>query len=445
MKISIIGTGYVGLVTGICLAEKGHQVTCVDADNEKVKQINQGIPPIYEKGLEDLLKKNISNRLKATTDLYRSVLDTEVTFIAVGTPFDGSQIDLTYIKEVSQQIGSALKDKSNYHLVIVKSTVVPGTTDEVVLKILEKYSEKKAHSDFGVGMNPEFMTEGQAVSDFMNPDRIILGGIDERSINILEELYTAFDNTPKLRTNTKTAEMIKYVSNAMLAAQISFANEMANLCSALGGVDIVDVMRGVHLSNYLSPKTGNGKRIQAPISSFIEPGCGFGGSCLPKDVRALIAHGEKAGFPMPLLRAVIDTNERQPNQIIKLLKKHFKSLKNIRILILGLSFKPDTDDMRESPSIPIIKELLSHGAILKGFDPAANGVARTIFNNDQLPLSTTLEDALSDVDAIVLITRWEQFKTVPTLLKKLNPNVVFVDGRRMLNKDEFILYEGIGL
>ena len=445
MKVSIIGAGYVGLVTGACLAEKGHQVICVDVDKEKVNKINQGIPPIYEKGLEDLLNKNINIRLKATTDLYKSVIETDVTFVAVGTPFDGSQIDLTYVKEVSRQIGSALKDKLGYHLVVVKSTVVPGTSDELVLPILEKSSGKKAHLEFGVGMNPEFLTEGQAITDFMHPDRIVLGASDERSMGLLEQLYLSFKDTPKLKTNNKTAEMIKYASNAMLATQISFANEIANLCSTLGGVDIVDVMKGVHLSNYLSPKTGDGKRIQAPISSFLEAGCGFGGSCLPKDVKALIAHGKKLGARMPLLKAVIKTNENQPDQVIRMLKKHFTHLEKVRIAILGLSFKPDTDDMRESPAIPIIRKLLLQGALLKAYDPVANQEARKLFPDHQLTLCESLEEALVDVDAAVLVTRWEQFKAVPELLVKVNPGAIFVDGRRMLSKSDIKRYEGIGL
>ena len=445
MKVSVIGTGYVGLVTGACLAEKGHQILCVDKDLGKVNKINQGISPIFEEGLEEILKKNIGNSIQATTDLPRAIRDSEITLIAVGTPFDGKQIDLTQVKEVSAQIGSALMRKAGYHAVVVKSTVVPGTTDGVVLPILEEASGRKAGAGFGVGMNPEFLTEGQAVADFMNPDRIVLGANDEKCMLLLEQLYQAFDGTPTMKTNCRTAEMIKYASNAMLATQISFANEIGNLCSALGGVDIVEVMKGVHLSNYLRPTARDGSRIQAPLSSFLEAGCGFGGSCLPKDVNALIAHGEKAGSAMPLLSAVIETNRLQPAKVIRLLKKHFPSLKDVRISILGLSFKPDTDDMRESPAIPIINELLSQNARLKGYDPAANHEARKLFPSDQLLLCETLEEALENVDAVVLVTRWEQFRDVPQRIARLNPEAVFVDGRRMLDKHLFTHYEGIGL
>ena len=221
MRVSIIGTGYVELVTGACLADKGHDILCVDIDSQKVDKINNGIPPIYEKGLEDLLQRTIKKNLLATTDLHRSVLDSEITLVAVGTPFERKEIDLTYVKEVSRQIGIALKDKRGYHVVVVKSTVVPGTTDEVVLPLLEINSGKKAGRDFGVGMNPEFLTEGQAITDFMHPDRIVLGANDERAMQMLGELYAPFEDTPKLRTNARTAEMINYASNAILGVVCS--------------------------------------------------------------------------------------------------------------------------------------------------------------------------------------------------------------------------------
>jgi UDPglucose 6-dehydrogenase len=445
MKVSVIGTGYVGLVTGVCLADKGHNVLCVDIDNQKVDKINKGNSPIFEKGLEDILRRTIGKNFFATVDLHRSVLDSDLTLIAVGTPFDGREIDLDQVKEASRQIGIALKDKPGYHVVVVKSTVVPGTTEEVVLPLLEINSNKESGSGLAVGVNPEFLTEGQAVSDFMNPDRIVLGANDERALEMLGELYSAFENVPKLRTNCKTAEMIKYASNAMLATQISFANEIANLCSALGGVDVVDVMKGVHLSNYLSPKVTDGNRMQAPICSFLEAGCGFGGSCLPKDVKALIAHGERSGSPMPLLKAVVEINQRQPHEIIRLLKKHFSSLEGVQVSILGLSFKPDTDDMRESPSIPVVRGLLSEGAKLKAYDPIASREASKLFSSKDLFLCSTLEEALIDADAITLITRWEAFNKVPELLTRVNPRAILVDGRRMLSKHLITKYEGIGL
>src|SRR6266850_912682 len=261
MKISVIGTGYVGLVTGVCLAEKGHDVICVDADQEKIARINQGVPPIYERGLEELLRKNLGVRLQATTNLRQAVLDTEISMIAVGTPFAKGQIDLRYIREVSRQMGQALREKLGYHVVIVKSTVVPGTTNDVVLPLLEEASGKTAGADFGVGMNPEFLTEGEAIRDFLFPDRIVLGAIDARSLCAMEELYAGFEGVSRLATNPKTAEMIKYASNCLLATMISFANEIANMGAALGGIDVADVMKGVHLSRYLSTTLPGGQRI----------------------------------------------------------------------------------------------------------------------------------------------------------------------------------------
>jgi UDPglucose 6-dehydrogenase len=445
MKVSVIGTGYVGIVTGVCLAEKGHAVVCVDVDAEKVQKIKSGVPPIFEVGLEDLLKKTIGRTLDATTDLRGAVLGSDLTLIAVGTPFDGREIDLTYVREVARQIGTALKEKSAYHVVVVKSTVVPGTTDTVVLPILEEASGKKAGKEFGVGMNPEFLTEGQAIDDFMKPDRIVLGGMDARTLESLDALYAPFASVPRLRTNCKTAEMIKYASNCMLAVQISFANELGNLCAALGGVDIVDVTRGLHLGYYLRPLLPDGTPVQAPISAFLEAGCGFGGSCLPKDVKALVAHGEKAGRAMPLLNAVLDINREQPARTVAMLKKHYPSLRGVRVAILGLAFKPDTDDMRESPAIPIIRQLAAEGAVLQAYDPVAMNEAKKILRDIPIVMCGSLEEVLRNVDAAILVTRWEEFKKLPAMLNRLRPQPLLVDGRRMLDKTTVGRYEGIGV
>jgi len=445
MKISIIGTGYVGLVSGVCLAEKGHRVICVDQDKDKVDKINRGIPPIYEKGLGELLQKNINHTLSATTDVRSAVLDTDLSMIAVGTPFNGEDIDLTYIKEVSSQIGTALKDKTTYHLVIVKSTVVPGTTDEVVLPILEKASGKKAGIDFGVGMNPEFLREGEALSDFFSPDRIVLGGMDERSVEVLEELYGVFEHTDKLKTNNKTAEMIKYTANSLLATMISFSNEIANLCAAMGGIDAVDVMKGVHLDKRLSPILADGSRIVPSFTTYLEAGCGFGGSCFPKDVKALIAHGKKFGETMQLLDAVMRINEQQPGHIISLLTKNFPDLRGVKIAVLGLAFKPGTDDLRESPALPIIQELLTREARIRAYDPVANREAEKALGNHNITYCDNLSQTIDGVQAVVLLTRWEEFRDIPRLLAGLDPQPLFIDGRRMLGKKSVARYEGIGL
>ncbi len=446
MKVSIIGAGHVGLVTGACLAEKGHHVVCVDVDQTKVNAINRGACPFYEKGLEPMLRKNLNVRLMATTDLRRSVLETDLSFVAVGTPFDGRQIDLTYIKEVAAQIGQALRQKrSSFHVVVVKSTVVPGTTDELVRPLLEEVSGKKAGSDFGVGMNPEFLTEGEALQDFMFPDRLILGGMDERTLDVLDELYSPFKGVERLRTNNKTAEMIKYVSNCLLATMISFSNEIANLGSALGEVDVVEVMRGIYLSKYLSQVLPSGERVMPAIASFLAAGCGFGGSCLPKDVSALVAHGKDRNVPMRLLENVLRVNEEQPQQVVARMRQHFSSLAGVRVAVLGLAFRPETDDIRESPSIPIIKALLSENARIQAYDPAANEETKKVFADGEVTFCETLTQALEGVQAVALLTRWDEFRSLPELLKGRNPQPVVIDGRRMLDKRSVARYDGIGL
>ncbi len=445
MKISVLGTGYVGLVSGVCLAEKGHHVVCVDIDPQKVEQTNQGIPVIFENGLEALLKKNIPDRFSATTDLGRAIIETDLSIIAVGTPFNGDQIDLTYIREVSRQIGEALRQKPAYHVVVVKSTVVPGTTESVVLPIIEKASGKKAGDDFGLGMNPEFLREGMAVLDFMNPDRIVLGGVDNRTLDQLEALYSVFEGVDIIRTTPKTAEMIKYTANALLATMISFSNEIGNLCASLGGIDVVDVMKGVHLDKRFSPILPDGQRIVPQFTTYLEAGCGFGGSCFPKDVKALIAHGKRAGRPMSLLDSVIDVNENQPQQVLEILKRYIPDVRGRRLAILGLAFKPETDDMRESPAIPIISRLLSAGARVQAFDPVAQTEAKKLFGDEGIIYCETLSQAIKGVDAVILLTRWEQFRNLPDLLNGIDGPPLLIDGRRMLDKRYFTRYAGIGL
>ncbi len=445
MKISVVGTGYVGLVSGVCLADKGHDVICVDNDADKVAMINAGKSPIHEEGLDDLLQKNIGGRLTATTDLKAAVENTDVSLIAVGTPFDGSEIDLSYIRQVSADIGDAMKAKAGYHAVIVKSTVVPGTTDTVVLPILEKHSGKNAGKDFGVGMNPEFLREGVAIPDFMYPDRIVIGGIDERSQAILGEIYAPFPGVDAIKMNCKTAEMIKYTSNSLLATLISFSNEIGNLCEALGGIDALDVMKGVHLDKRVSPILENGERVTPALTTYLEAGCGFGGSCFPKDVKALISHGKREGQSMALLTSVIDVNRDQPRKVLDRLYKHFENLENIRVAVMGLAFKPGTDDMRESPAIPVVNELIAKKANIRAYDPVAEEEAKKIFSNGGVEYCSSIEEALEEVDAVLVLTRWSAFEQLPEILRQMKLSPLVVDGRRMLPKDSVERYEGIGI
>ena len=441
MNVSIVGTGYVGLVTGACLAEMGHRVVCIDVDAGRVAALNAATSPIFEEGLDDLLRKHVPRGLTATTDLAAAVHATDLTLIAVGTPFDGQAIDLSYVTAAATQIGKALRDKREYHVVAVKSTVVPGTTEGIVLPALENASGMRAGLDFGVGMNPEFLSEGEAVHDFLFPDRVVIGGMDRRTVDALELLYAGYPvHVPRLRTNPRTAEMIKYASNALLASLISFSNELANLGAAIGGIDTVEVMHGVRLSQYFQSR---GKDGSPPITSFLAAGCGFGGSCLPKDVSALAAHGRSIGVSMPLLDSVLQINRDQSGKMVELLRKHWPDLRGIRVAVLGLAFKPGTNDVRESPALRIIRELLEAGAVLKAHDPVAIPEAAKILPTDRVQLCGSLELALHAVDAVMLVTPWSAYAELPELLR--GRDVVVVDARRSLPKASFAKYEGTGL
>lgn len=442
MRISIVGTGYVGLVTGACLADRGHDVTCIDVDASKVESINAGRLPIHEPGLPELLARTVGGSLRATTDLPAAVLSTDVTFIAVGTPAVGGRIDLSFIERCARQIGTVLARKDGYHAVVVKSTVVPGTTEGLVRRCLEDASGKRAGVDFGLGMNPEFLTEGQAVADFTRPDRLVLGGIDDRTHRVLQDLYQGYVDVPVLLTNPSTAEMIKYASNALLATMISFSNEFARLCSTVGGVDIVDVMRGVHASAYLTTRKEGAAPVKAAITSFLEAGCGFGGSCLPKDLTAIAAQGESLGLPMPLLQTVLDINRGQPGELIRLVQAHYPDLTGLHVSVLGLAFKPDTDDLRESPAFPVIRLLRSGGAKIIAYDPVARPADHPELTG--VALAGSLEDAVSAAEVVVLVTRWQEFARLPAILRAMERRPLVVDGRRVLDPAEFESYEGIG-
>lgn len=445
MNVAVVGTGYVGLVTGVCLAELGHEVVCVDSDARRVEQIGRGEAPFFEKDLEALLGRHMGRRLRASTDLRAAVLASELTLIAVGTPFVDGKIDLGAVRTVTRDIGEALRDHDAFHAVVVKSTVVPGTTRNVVLPLLEEASGLVAGERFGVGMNPEFLTEGQAIDDFMAPDRLVLGAGDDETHDLLVRLYEALpQDIPRLRASPTTAELIKYASNALLATMISFANEIGNLSDALDEADVVDVMHGVHLSRYLSPIGEDGVPVRAPISSFLEAGCGFGGSCLPKDVRALIAHGEGLGRRLPLLEAVMRVNEQRPDEMMEVIGDALSTLDGARVAVLGLAFKPDTDDVRESPAVPIIERLSRAAAHVCVHDPVVTRLPDAVAQLANVRLTNDLEATLEGADVVVLTTRWEHYRAVPRLIANLDPVPVFVDGRRMFDKHEFARYAGIG-
>ncbi len=427
MNISIVGTGYVGLSTGVGFSVKGNKVTCVDIIQKKVERINRGESPIYEPGLEEKLKDSLSRGLfKATSDMEKAIMFTDVTFISVGTPSkeDGS-IDLKYIEEVSKQIGKVLKKKESYHVVIVKSTVVPGTTEDVVLKNIEKESGKKAGEHFGMCMNPEFLREGSAMEDFLNPDRVVIGELDSKSGDPVEKLYDNFD-TKIIRTKIKVAEMIKYTANSLLATKISFSNEIGNICKRLG-IDVYDVMEGV----------GTDKRI-SPL--FLWAGAGYGGSCFPKDVEALISKANELGLKSELLEKTISVNKKQKSILVDMLTNKM-DVKGKRIAILGLAFKPGSDDIREAPSIEIIRSLKEKGASVVVYDPKAAGNMKVIFPN--IAYAQSSRDAISDADACLIVTEWSEFRNLTDDdFSKMNEKII-IEGRKALDPKKVKGFEGI--
>jgi UDPglucose 6-dehydrogenase len=425
-KISIIGLGYVGLITSLEFASRGHKVTGVDVFKEKVEKINSGTPPFYETGMDQLLIRVLKRKLfVATTNLEKAINESEITFICVGTPSqkDGS-IDLKFVFQASKDIGIALKSKKDFHVVVVKSTVVPGTTEKVG-KLIEEYSGKKVDQDFGICMNPEFLREGHALEDVKYPSRIVLGASCKKSVEILKSLYHGY-NVPILTTNLKTAEMIKYAANAFLATKVSFINEVGNLCKAMG-IDVYEVAKGIGLDPRISNK-------------FMRAGCGFGGSCFPKDVKALVAKANELGYKANLLESVLLVNETQPLKLVELVEKKLQTLEEKKISILGLAFKPGTDDMREAPSIKIINTLLKKGCKIKAYDPKAMGTAYSIFK-EQIAYCRNINEAIEDCDAILIVTEWPEFLEIEN---KLKGKLVF-DGRRVINpkKDHGILLEGL--
>ena len=445
MKVLILGTGYVGLVSGSCLAERGHKVTCFDINSKKIEKLNNLEIPIHEKGLKNLIFKNLNKNLFFTDNLKDSLDKTDLAIICVGTPVSGKKINLNQVKNISKKIGIALKNSKKFYSILVKSTVIPGTTDEIVIPILEKYSQKKLGKGFGVGMNPEFLKEGSAVSDFMNPDRIVIGSSDKKSKKIFEKLYEPFSEMDFIKTNNRTAETIKYVNNSLLATLISFSNEIGNLCSSIEGVDAIEVMKGVHLDNRLSPIKHDGERIVPDIISYLKPGCGYGGSCFPKDTKAFASFGATKDLNMQLINSVIEINNSQHLEIIKKIKKYYKDFSNLKISILGLSFKPETDDIRESPSIKVIKKLKSMKSKISVYDPIAMENTKSILGIKNIKYCKTLEEACRNSDIILVLTAWNEFKDLNKILKKVKKNPLVIDGRRFLNKNKFKRFEGIGV
>lgn len=436
MRIAVVGTGYVGLVSGTCLAESGVTVTCVDVDEKKISLLEAGGIPIYEPGLAELVIKNKADgRLFFTISLQEALKDADAVFIAVGTPPDeDGSADLRYVLGVAREIGQLLE---HYLVVVTKSTVPVGTNRKVKEVISKELKQRKAEVEFDVASNPEFLKEGDAVNDFMSPDRIVIGVESERARKTMERLYHAFllNNIPLYFMDIPSAEMTKYAANSMLATRISFMNDIANLCEMVGA-DTEAVKRGI----------GSDTRIG---KKFLNAGCGYGGSCFPKDVKALIKTGDDYGYSMELLKAVEKVNEKQKGILFaKILKHYGGNIQGRHFGIWGLSFKPATDDMREAPSLVLIRQLLDAGATVCAFDPVAMPEAKRRLG-DQIVYAAGMYEALEGADALVVVTEWQEFK-IPkfTYIEKALKEKVIFDGRNIYSPEQMsefgYTYYGIG-
>lgn len=449
MKISIIGTGYVGLVSGVCLAVMGHEVICVDKHKDIVERIMKSEATIYEPSLQELLEAVVAaGKLSATNDLRYGIENSDISIITVGTPFKDGNIDLGFVEEASREIGKLLRSKDTYHLVCIKSTVIPTTTDTLVKNTIELESGKKS-GEFGLVMNPEFLREGEAVMDFLNPDRIVIGAYDDKSYELFKKVYEGYFDAPILRVSLRTAELIKYASNTLLAMLISYSNEIAAISEAVGSTDVEEVLYGLSLDKRLSPKI-DGKLIRPDILKYLKAGRGYGGSCFPKDIKGLIAFSEQKGYVPELLKATSGINEKQVQRIAYMLEDELGKIEGRRILVLGLAFKQNSDDIRESPAIGLVKLLVERKALVSVTDPVAIEKAKLVLGEKDINFLKDLSDESASFDAVVLMTPWNEYVELfnKDYFKYLKTAVVF-DGCRALQKNKIlgagIKYMGIGL
>lgn len=436
MHIAVVGTGYVGLVSGACFAEMGVQVTCIDTDEAKIEGLKQGVMPIYEPGLEEIVRRNVeAGRLSFSTSLADCLEQVEVVFSAVGTPpeEDGSA-DLSHVVEVARTFGRQI---NHYTMLVTKSTVPVGTAARVKEVIEEELARRGVQIPFEVASNPEFLKEGNAVKDFMSPDRVVVGVESERARQLMTQLYRPFliNNFRVIFMDIRSAEMTKYAANAMLATRISFMNEIANLCERVGA-DVNLVRKGIGAD----PRIG---------SKFLYPGCGYGGSCFPKDVKALLRTAAEADVPMPLLQAVEQVNERQKEVLFEKLSRYYAgNLAARTIAVWGLSYKPETDDMREAPALVLIEKLLEAGCRVQVYDPIAMERCRAVLG-DRVTYAKDMYDAALDADAVMLVTEWKVFR-LPSweTLRRVMRTPLLIDGRNIYDRDEVlaagITYDRIG-
>ena len=433
-RVSILGTGFIGLCSSACFADKDIKVLASTHNERKAAIINDGKAPFFEAGLQEIMdniKKNNPEFLQCLTDPVKAVLETDISMITQGTPMrEDKSIDLSFIESTAKEIGEALKKKDKYHLVVVRSTVVPGTTRNLVGKIVSEVSGKRPGKDYGLCMQPEFLAEGRSIEDTLHPDRIIIGEFDEKSGAMLQEFYEYFygdhlKNCPILRMNLESAELVKYGNNCLLSTKISYANEFANFAELVPNVDIAQVMKGVGLDYRLNHR-------------FLGAGVGFGGSCFHKDVNAIKAWSKSKGYPSRLLEAVLDINDDQAIHIVDIAENLAGKLANRKVSLLGLSFKPGTDDMREAASLRVVNELRKRGVTnIVGYDPKALKTAEEELGN-KIQYANSIEEALKDSECAILITEWDEFKILKTDdFKKHMKTPNLVDGRRLYDYDKF--------
>ncbi|HNR44863.1 MAG TPA: UDP-glucose/GDP-mannose dehydrogenase family protein [Methanofastidiosum sp.] len=421
MNITVVGAGYVGLTTALGYANLKHKVFCYDNDLEKIKLLKKGKLPFFEKGLQELLPLNLNKNFVATDTLIDSLDKSSMIFICVGTPsLNNGKIDLEYIFQSCKEIGMNLKSCKDYKTIVIKSTVIPKTTEELIIPIIEKYSSKKIQIDFDVKVIPEFFQEGNALHNFFNPDRIIIGQINSSNNLLIDELYSSF-TCPVLKVSLATAEMIKYSSNAFLSCKISFINEIGNICKLLG-LDVYEVANGMGYDPRIGPY-------------FLNAGPGFGGSCFTKDLQALIKKAESLDYTPLLLQSILEVNNNQPLKVINLIKKKFNKIDSLKIGVLGLSFKEGTDDVRESPAIYIIKELINLNLIIHAYDPMALPNMKKKFPN--IKYFENPQELINNSDVILIVTAWPQFKNLNYIGKYV------IDTRKVIDNKKGVDYEGL--
>ena len=437
MNIGIIGAGYVGLTTGICLASGNHKISIFDTDVDKLWKINEKELPFFENGLQEMLEDTIdSNSLVTVQNLNQLVEQTDGCFICVGTPTENNSIDLTQIINAIKSLASSIKDanKKNYEI-IIRSTIIPNTAKNTILPILnEKLSELK----FGLSVVPEFLREGNALNDFMNPDKIVIGSLDKNSRVFVKNIFQNYkDKCEFIETNLESAELIKYTNNAFFSMLISFSNEIANISEKIPGVDSHKILKAL-ISDKRITSIVNNERIVPSLESYLIPGCGFGGSCFPKDVQAILDYAKKNKIKTPLLNAILEINAERPNKMVILSESILGTLKNKRVSILGLTFKTETNDLRSSPALDAIDILLKKGANISTFDPILKSKSDLVELPNECKICFRIEDALRDSDVVMIFTKWSEFKSLDAkFLKQFMKNPIIIDGRGFLDKEKF--------